>query len=138
MPDEVAVPIDQIEEAIRKAGWPLCHSKADHTRLKPGMYLQLYHGYASHDDREAADDWGANGPVIGPLKYVHTTYAYDVKILFISKSDVKAPFKTTDEELIIDDDCLKFMGYYFGDWSVFTVPGAKEPKCPKPQKRKER
>jgi hypothetical protein len=42
------------------------------------VYLHLFHGRKSPD--EQLDDWGEDGPVLGPLKYVHTTYARDLKV----------------------------------------------------------
>lgn len=42
------------------------------------VYLYLFHGRASID--QDMTDWGAEGPKIGPLSYVHTTYGSDVKI----------------------------------------------------------
>jgi hypothetical protein len=56
-----------------------CHDPL--TDLPPGMYVALFHG---RDDPDTdMDDWGFDGPVIGPLEYVHTTYAADVKLRFI-------------------------------------------------------
>lgn len=35
------------------------------------VYLYLFHGRATPD--EDVEDWGCEGPAIGPLDYVHTT-----------------------------------------------------------------
>jgi hypothetical protein len=41
--------------------------------LQPGkLYLRLYHGRATPD--EQMEDWGSDGPVIGPLASIHVTY----------------------------------------------------------------
>ena len=42
------------------------------------VYLYLFHGRATPD--EDVEDWGCEGPAIGPLDYVHTTYGSEVKI----------------------------------------------------------
>jgi hypothetical protein len=42
------------------------------------MYLQLFHG--RRNPEQYMDDWGEQGPIFGPLQYVHTTYAHDIKI----------------------------------------------------------
>ncbi|GEM_PF-912660 len=51
-----------------------------------GLYLHLYHGRKDPD--EDLEDWGSDGPVIGPLAYVHTTYMCDIK--FAAAPDVMA------------------------------------------------
>jgi hypothetical protein len=45
----------------------------------PQLYLHLYHGRKDPD--ENLEDWGSEGPVIGPLAYVHTTYTLLWQIL---------------------------------------------------------
>lgn len=45
---------------------------------RPAVWLHLFHGRSSPD--EELDDWGCDGPCIGPLNYVHITYACDVKL----------------------------------------------------------
>ena len=42
------------------------------------LIIYLFHGRASID--QDMTDWGAEGPKIGPLSYVHTTYGSDVKL----------------------------------------------------------
>ena len=42
------------------------------------VYLYLFHGRATPD--EDVESWGCEGPAIGPLDYVHTTYGSEVKI----------------------------------------------------------
>lgn len=63
---------------------------ADHELMKqhthdlkptvPGMYLKLLHGRAVAD--EEMDNWGPDGPWIGPLKWFHCTYLSDIGIGF--------------------------------------------------------
>lgn len=88
---------------------------------KPGLYLGLFHG--RDDPRARMDDWGFNGPSIGPLMWCHTTYASNVKIRFEAASDGKKYFDTLDVEfeLSAKDDMLIFDAKYFGDWTVYYV-----------------
>lgn len=81
------------------------------------VYLHLFHGRNSPD--EDLDDWGFNGPTIGPLRYVHTTYASHLKFEFL-EDEAAAKFGLDPEEgeLRIVDDMVVYDGKYFGDWSV--------------------
>ncbi|MDR6202525.1 hypothetical protein [Paraburkholderia graminis] len=100
--------------------------------LPAGLYLGLFHGRDAAD--ADMDDWGFAGPVIGPLNYVHTTYASEVKLRFIDGRRAALYFPdtgditnlTTGERtpcpeavLSIAQDLLVFDGRYFGDWTVF-------------------
>ena len=48
-------------------------------------YLQLFHG--RKNPYEILEDWGEEGPIIGPLDYIHTTYATEIKFEISGKSD---------------------------------------------------
>jgi hypothetical protein len=37
-------------------------------------------------------EWGFNGPLIGPLAFVHTTYTHNIKLGFASEIDAKRYF----------------------------------------------
>jgi hypothetical protein len=80
------------------------------------QYLELFHGRT--DPREQLNDWGTEGPVIGPLEYVHTTYATDVKFGFLDKSK-------SDGWLTIVEGLMYYDGIYYGDWSTFTAVPAE-------------
>ena len=54
---------------------------------KPGMYLGLFHG--RNTPHEAMNGWGFDGPALGPLKHVHTTYACSMNVEFTSLSDAQ-------------------------------------------------
>ncbi|MBK8072442.1 MAG: hypothetical protein IPK34_10760 [Ramlibacter sp.] len=97
--------------------WPEYGSKP----AKPGLYLGLFHG--RHHPREPMNDWGFDGPTIGPLRWCHTTYALDIKIEFEEAADAIGYFGTEEIqfELKIDGDLLVFDGMYFGDWTVYYV-----------------
>jgi hypothetical protein len=92
-------------------------------RLKPGLYLGLFHGFKNEDARQKADDWGANGPLIGPLRYIHTTYACHIKFEFVDVTDMeKYGFNKGRDSLAIDKNaCVVFKDMQYGDWTVFNV-----------------
>ncbi|WP_395061180.1 hypothetical protein [Paraburkholderia silvatlantica] len=111
---------------------PRCHDPL--TDLPAGMYLTLFHGRNNPD--ADMDDWRFDGPVIGPLDYVHTTYASDVKLRFVEGQTAARYFpdtgfitnlatgartRCTDAVLAIAHDLIVFDGQYFGDWTVFVT-----------------
>lgn len=59
------------------------------------------------------DDWGFDGPVFGPYKFIHTTYANFMKMV---DTDGK-----TDELTIVAPDMVYYAGSYYGDWSVYET-----------------
>jgi len=62
----------------------------DESKVKPGLYLALFHGAETIKERKALGDagvFGSNGPMIGPLKYVHTTYGAHIKLAFVDDAD---------------------------------------------------
>lgn len=77
--------------------------------LPEGMYLGLFHGRNAVD--EELDNWGENGPVLGPLAYCHTTYVNHIRICGLT--DVEA------QDLQIKEDMIEFEGKYYGDWTIF-------------------
>ena len=40
------------------------------------VYVELFHGH--HFPGEELDDWGFQGPILGPFPYFHITYGSDV------------------------------------------------------------
>lgn len=108
---------------------PRYGKKADEY-LRPGLYLGLYHGFVNDDERQATDDWGSVGPVIGPLVYCHTTYSVHLQLEFVDAS-AALPYQPymvirngTQGELNIGgsaQDCLLFDGMEYGDWTAFVV-----------------
>ncbi len=68
--------------------------------------------------------WGFDGPAIGPLKWCHTTYAFDIKIEFANRADAIEYFGVAQDqfEMSVDADLLVFGGMYYGDWTVYYVP----------------
>jgi hypothetical protein len=78
------------------------------------VYLELFHGRKAMD--EQLDDWGSQGPILGPLRYVHTTYATDIKLETIDGVD--GVLELHGEEVV---DLLYYDGVFYGDWSVFAA-----------------
>ena len=88
---------------------------------KPGLYLGLFHGRRL--SLEQMDDWGFDGPTIGPLKWCRTTYAFNIKIQFESSVDALNYFGVQQEQffLAMNGDLVAFDGLYYGDWTVYYV-----------------
>jgi len=83
-----------------------------------GVYLHLFHGRNSPD--QDMDDWGFDGPTIGPLDYVHTTYGDNIKIRFTYPIDASELGLEQEEMFNLVGDCFPFEGKFYGDFSVFT------------------
>ena len=73
------------------------------------VYLKLFHG--RNTPTEELDDWGFDGPVLGPLAHVHTTYGSDIKL-----GDVEGELIGV---LHTVNDLVYYNKAYYGDWSVF-------------------
>lgn len=90
------------------------------------VYLELFHGTETID-RSDLDNWGERGPILGPLAYVHTTYAGDLKCCPIDDQGEPDERATVDIQVTID--CLLYYdGMYYGDWSVTDGSWAKRSK----------
>ncbi len=72
------------------------------------LYIRLYHGRENIDDK--LDDWGWNGPVLGPYESIQLTYGAHIKM---HKPD-------HFEDLGIADDLIYYDGYYYGDMEIFS------------------
>jgi hypothetical protein len=97
-----------------------------------GMYLALFHGRDS--EFEDMNGWGYNGPLIGPLRYVHTTYDSNIKLAFSQQEGPLVAFEKarmygiehgSEDEIIFraKDGLLPFGGKFYGDWTVFNLRG---------------
>lgn len=122
-----------------RADLPTGNRAGEMEEAKPGLYLRLFHGRKS--PAQDMTDWGFDGPMIGPLEYVHTTYNAEVKIKFVddnrhdfekyfpaemARENAQAKDNTnwyvsTETQLAMVEDLLVYEGEYFGDWSVFVV-----------------
>jgi hypothetical protein len=70
------------------------------------IFIELFHGRTSAG--ETMEDWGEPGPVIGPFRYAHITYA---SVIHICVGD-------EDFDLDFVDDCVRYDGMLYGDFSV--------------------
>lgn len=81
------------------------------------IYLRLFHGRTN--PRQDMDDWGSDGPVLGPYLFAHTTYAWDIKL---GKPDGNC------DELYAFEDMVYYDGIYYGDWTVFNADTLEDGK----------
>ena len=92
------------------------------------LYLHLFHGRRSPDERLSA--WGIDGPWIGPLLRVQTTYAHTVKLAFVDPQDAaKFGLDLNQPWLHVRDMMLVHNGIFFGEWEVCVNP-TPEPALP--------
>lgn len=114
------------------------HAQPD-PRSEKALYLRLFHG--RRDPAENLEERGSDGPIIGPLAFVHTTYMCDVKFAcppavmerffpaimadwrMRKLSSVHAPL--CDWQFDIVEDLIFYEGVYYGDWTVFIADPAK-------------
>ena len=98
------------------------------TDLPPGLYLALFHGFEDEEARQkhydAGGGWGVNGPLIGPLRFVQTTYGNLVRPAFVDKA--RAAIYGLEEgmpslEFDRQSGCIVFDGMQFGDWTVCVI-----------------
>jgi hypothetical protein len=98
--------------AQRQQSPPRVCLMANPKRPKPmPAYIELFHGRT--DPKEELEDWGSPGPIFGPLQFVHTTYACDIKFNYADESQRNGWLNVTEDFVYYD-------GVYYGDWSVFT------------------
>lgn len=80
------------------------------------VFLELFHGTES-TDRSKLDGWGEPGPILGPLAYVHTTQAGDLKCGPLAGK--RQPDEAACADLQVTCECLLYYdGRFYGDWSV--------------------
>ncbi len=77
------------------------------TEPRAGMYFRLFHG--RHDPDEKLEDWGLDGPVIGPCVSIHSTYAANVRLMDAEHNELWIEYA---------GDTLKFDSVYYGDYSI--------------------
>lgn len=96
-----------------------CH--AHKSPIEAGMYLMLLHGRATLD--EEMNDWGKDGPWIGPLKWFHSTYMTSISLGFENGQMVECLMKndTPAAPIFFSDDMIYFEGMYYGDWEIQQV-----------------
>jgi hypothetical protein len=68
------------------------------------VFLELFHGRETVD--EEMEDFGSQGPVIGPLPFLHTTYGDCLKF---------------GEGMVgLVQGLIFYDGIFYGDWSVIS------------------
>ena len=84
----------------------------------PGMYLKLLHGRAVAD--EELDDWGADGPWIGPLKWFHCTYLSDIGIGFAGGEELASQSYNVEipSPIYLYQEMIYYDGMYYGSWEL--------------------
>ena len=82
------------------------------------IYIVLFHG--RKDPNQNLDDWGTDGPILGPFGYAHETYQSDIKVNY------EVDGRETDGWLYLVDDLLYYDGVYYGDWSFTTFGRIEE------------
>lgn len=107
--------VEREKSFLKHSRWP---TTMEGENPKQGMYLDLYHGRVNKD--QDMDDWGSNGPLIGPCRVIHVTYANMIRV-GLSKS--AGGNEDIDFTIYIDDDLVTFDGVYYGDWSVTNYGG---------------
>jgi hypothetical protein len=97
-----------------------------HTHKEPpntaGMYLKLTHGRTTSG--EEMNDWGSDGPWIGPLHWFHCTYLADIGIGFTSGEELVAMSanELIPSPIFLIDDMIYLDGVYYGDWELQQIP----------------
>lgn len=86
-----------------------------------GTYLKLLHGRSTLD--EAMDDWGPDGPWIGPLEWFHCTYMTSISLGFTDGETVECLIQneTPVAPIYFASDMIYFNGMYYGDWEIQHV-----------------
>ena len=78
------------------------------SEIQGGVYLRLFHGRKHPNDHP--EDWGSDGPVFGPLQYVHFTYHTYIHLGLSDAANV---------DLRYVQDMVHYDGVYYSDWSIF-------------------
>jgi hypothetical protein len=77
------------------------------------IYIQLFHGHHTAD--EELEDWGFDGPILGPFPWFHITYGDDIKLgddpIIVAREEITFP--THD-----DNGFIPFLGAFYGDMSI--------------------
>ena len=68
------------------------------------LYIRLFHGRTNPN--QDMDDWGFDGPVLGPYQFAHTTYVSHVKL---GRSDGNCDELHIHEDMLYYDDCYRFI-----------------------------
>lgn len=80
-----------------------------------GMYLKLLHGRENAD--EEMNDWGSDGPWVGPLKWFHCTYLSDIGFGFVGGEELAPLSYSIDAPppIYFCQGMIYYDGTYYGD-----------------------
>lgn len=87
------------------------------------VYIHLFHGRSDPD--KSMDDWGDDGPVLGPFEYVQITYLQTLRLGLPDGGD---------GWIRKVDDMLYYDGVYYGDLDIVS---SKNDRGINPRKAKE-
>ena len=77
------------------------------------IYIQLFHGHHTAD--EQLEDWGFEGPLLGPFPWYHITYGCDVKLgddpIIVGGEEIEFPVHDSN-------GFIPFLGAFYGDMSI--------------------
>ncbi len=90
-----------------------------------GMYLKLLHGRKNPD--EELQDWGADGPWIGPLVWFHCTYFTEIGLAFSDKESISYLHEHVDypAPMHVHQNYIYYDGLYYGDWTLYAIAEQK-------------
>jgi hypothetical protein len=89
-----------------------------------GLYLKLLHGRVPIDLE--LDDWGDDGPWVGPLKWFHCTYMATLGIGFEGGTEFfssSGSISVLPSPMYICEDMIYYDGLYYGDWELQLISG---------------
>ena len=84
------------------------------------VYIKLLHG--RDDPNQDMEDWGFNGPVLGPFEAVHFTYRDHIRCIRSGGAQ--------EIELGFTDDLLTYDGKHYGDFEIAAEFGSATPLSP--------
>lgn len=85
------------------------------------MYIKFFHGSKISEGRPIMEDWGEEGPLIGPVKNVSITYGQHIKFSFKRDEDANKYQSGRDSQYTfsywIDEetDCWRIGDMEYGD-----------------------
>ncbi len=87
----------------------------------PGLYLKLLHGRASPDCE--MEDWGSDGPWIGPLESFHCIYSSEIGMTFVGGEELSpmSPNETVVPPLYVYGQLIYHDGIYYGDFELRNI-----------------
>ena len=108
------------------------HEIPERTVIEEGIYITLFHG-RNHPEQDM-QDWGFQGPRIGPLNFIQFTYGhmrFEFKKSVTEKHirDVLKVKTMPEFELEYYEDMIVWSEMYFGDMSIeYLKPVSEEKK----------